>query len=185
MGLDMYLHAERYYARSAWASDENRQTYNRIIDLVDAAHYVDPHWPSLHVSILVGYWRKANHIHHWFVNNVQDGRDDCGRHYVHRSQLYELYNICKDVLAHCRLVRGQVLASITYTHEGQTKNYIDGLILEDSRYAREHLPTSDGPFFGSTEYNEQYVNSIKDTIRIIERALKTPDEWEFYYEASW
>ena len=25
----------------------------------------------------VGYWRKANAIHKWFVDNVQDGNDDC------------------------------------------------------------------------------------------------------------
>ena len=26
----------------------------------------------------VGYWRKANAIHGWFVRNVQNGKDDCG-----------------------------------------------------------------------------------------------------------
>lgn len=25
----------------------------------------------------IGYWRKANHIHKWFVDCVQDGEDDC------------------------------------------------------------------------------------------------------------
>lgn len=25
----------------------------------------------------VGYWRKANAIHGWFVDNVQKGNDDC------------------------------------------------------------------------------------------------------------
>ncbi len=25
----------------------------------------------------VAYWRKANAIHKWFVENVQDGQDDC------------------------------------------------------------------------------------------------------------
>lgn len=24
----------------------------------------------------VAYWRKANHIHNWFVQNIQDGIDD-------------------------------------------------------------------------------------------------------------
>ena len=26
---------------------------------------------------MVGYWRKQNAIHNWFVENVQDGIDDC------------------------------------------------------------------------------------------------------------
>jgi hypothetical protein len=27
----------------------------------------------------VGYWRKANAIHRWFVEHVQDGNDDLAR----------------------------------------------------------------------------------------------------------
>ena len=26
----------------------------------------------------IASWRKANAIHKWFVDNVQDGVDDCG-----------------------------------------------------------------------------------------------------------
>ncbi len=50
------------------------------------------------VTISMGYWRKANAIHHWFVQNVQDGVDDCGRHYVPRAKLEELLSIVKQVL---------------------------------------------------------------------------------------
>lgn len=28
----------------------------------------------------VAYWRKANAVHRWFVNNVQGGVDDCKAH---------------------------------------------------------------------------------------------------------
>ena len=28
----------------------------------------------------VAYWRKSNQIHRWFVDNVQDGIDDCEVH---------------------------------------------------------------------------------------------------------
>ena len=37
----------------------------------------------------VGYWRKANQIHKWFVDNVQDGVDDCGEYKVTKEQLIE------------------------------------------------------------------------------------------------
>ena len=46
----------------------------------------------------VGYWRKANAIHKWFVDNVQNGVDDCGDYKVTKEQLIELYNVCDDVL---------------------------------------------------------------------------------------
>jgi hypothetical protein len=47
----------------------------------------------------VGYWRKANAIHRWFVDNVQGGVDDCGEYKVTKEQLIQLHNTCNDVLA--------------------------------------------------------------------------------------
>lgn len=44
------------------------------------------------------YWRKANAIHKWFVDNVQDGNDDCKEYYVSKEQLQELVKTCKEVL---------------------------------------------------------------------------------------
>ncbi len=45
------------------------------------------------------YWRKANHIHSWFVQNVQDGEDECNPYEVSTEQLQELVDACKEVLA--------------------------------------------------------------------------------------
>jgi hypothetical protein len=45
------------------------------------------------------YWRKANAIHAWFVENVQDGLDDCGEYNVDKEKLLELMNLCADVIA--------------------------------------------------------------------------------------
>ena len=44
------------------------------------------------------YWRKANAIHKWFVDNTANGIDDCKRTYVSMEQLKELYEICKKVI---------------------------------------------------------------------------------------
>lgn len=43
-----------------------------------------------YVMTEVMYWRKAQDIHNWFVDNVQDGRDDCASYYVDRDNLKEL-----------------------------------------------------------------------------------------------
>lgn len=47
----------------------------------------------------VGYWRKANSIHRWFVDQVQGGRDDCGSYPVSREKLGELLGLVEQVLA--------------------------------------------------------------------------------------
>lgn len=46
----------------------------------------------------IGYWRKANQIHNWFVENIQEGIDDCGDYPVTISQLDELKSLCQEVL---------------------------------------------------------------------------------------
>ena len=38
----------------------------------------------------VCYWRKSNAIHNWFVNNIQDGKDDCGLYPVSKEKIKEL-----------------------------------------------------------------------------------------------
>ena len=43
----------------------------------------------------VGYWRKANHIHNWFVQKVQNGIDQCEEHEVSREKMKELLAECK------------------------------------------------------------------------------------------
>jgi hypothetical protein len=50
------------------------------------------------VSFMVGYWRKSNAIHNWFVQNVQDGVDNCKEFNVSQEKLIELLKLVKKVL---------------------------------------------------------------------------------------
>ncbi len=43
-------------------------------------------------------WRKANHIHKFFVDNVQEGVDNCDKYYVEQSVLLDLRDRCKLIL---------------------------------------------------------------------------------------
>jgi|1186.fasta_scaffold611083_1 hypothetical protein len=55
-----------------------------------------------------GYWRKANPVHRWFVENVQHGEDDCRKYYVSRAQPEALLGAVNRVLASGELVDGKV-----------------------------------------------------------------------------
>lgn len=132
-------------------------------------------------------WRKANHIHNWFVENVQDGVDDCGRYEVTKEQLEELLYICHKVIAGSKLVKGPIVNGQTYKN-GQWENcYIDGEYIEDPTVAKELLPTTSGFFFGGTEYDQWYYADLKDTVAAIEKVLATTDfEHEIVmYSSSW
>ena len=93
MGLDMYLYAERYISEFFNEGDKGRA--ERIKEL----------FPELSAGEIktirseIGYWRKANQIHNWFVQNVQGGEDDCKSYYVGRDQLKELLDVIQEVLA--------------------------------------------------------------------------------------
>jgi hypothetical protein len=45
-----------------------------------------------------GQWRKANAVHKWFVDNCQDGRDDCREVEVSYAQLLELRALCAKII---------------------------------------------------------------------------------------
>jgi hypothetical protein len=49
------------------------------------------------------YWRKADHIHAWFVKNVQGGVDDGAEYIVTIENLIDLDKICKRVLKQATL----------------------------------------------------------------------------------
>ena len=91
MGLDMYLNAKRYLWR---IKEEEQAIAQKIGDTVNSN--------GMRVKEVVCeamYWRKANAIHYWFVQNVQDGSDDCREYYVPRKKLEALVGVCVEVLA--------------------------------------------------------------------------------------
>ena len=136
----------------------------------------------------VGYWRKANAIHHWFVENIQNGVDDCCYHReVREEDLLDLLDICKRVLDSCELVDGQICNGYSYQDGKKAPIMENGRYVKDPSVAEELLPTESGFFFGSYEYDEYYVEDIKNTIDIITKVLETTNfETEMlYYCSSW
>lgn len=103
MGLDMYLYAKRYLMAYPEGNADS-QIASEIADIVP----VPKGFPVKEVKIEAGYWRKANAIHKWFVDNIQKGKDDCGNYYVTRERLIELRGICQRVLDFKHLAEGQL-----------------------------------------------------------------------------
>lgn len=136
----------------------------------------------------VAYWRKANAIHRWFVENVQDGEDDCCYHReVTKRDLEELRDTCKEVLVECVLVKGKVKNGSTLENGKWVPFMEDGLVVANPVTAHELLPVQDGFFFGSTDYNEWYINDVRYTYNKIVRILEEMDfeKQMLYYCSSW
>lgn len=158
MGLDMSLYKKTRLPYH-WDTDKGKWVHSKVSYVDDYGKHHNCTGKPDSLTFDVGYWRKANQIHNWFVENVQDGEDDCKSYYVDPDKLRELLNICKHIL---KLKRWKA-------------------------YARKNLPTCAGFFFGGTEYDEYYLSDIKSTVEIIEKVFADFDERSdsLYYESSW
>lgn len=92
MGLDSYFTAKRYL--SSW-NDEDKELKTKVSSLSEG---IASEWETKEIVYEVGYWRKANQIHNWFVQNVQNGEDDCREHYVSYEDIIKLYVTVCEVL---------------------------------------------------------------------------------------
>jgi hypothetical protein len=93
MGLDMYLLAKRYISPYDPA-DAELTKLAKAINFGDGTMGMD----IREVTFEAMYWRKANAIHRWFVDNIQDGVDNCAEYYVTQELLNDLRNLCQKVL---------------------------------------------------------------------------------------
>lgn len=146
----------------------------------------------------VGYWRKSNQIHNWFVKNVQNGVDDCECYEVTEDDLQKLLMTCKKVN---RLAPKKKVVP-HFRRQGDKADWrrrTDIIFLgrdfcksaKLSPVAKKEiaalLPTVEGFFFGGTEYDHYYFDDIQETIEIIENVLLNVDfEKEILvYVSSW
>ena len=93
MGLDMYLYSKKFL----WTEDYVKEEHRDKLTLTTGGKEQDTS-KVRYIVEEVGYWRKANQIHKWFVDNVQNGEDDCREYEVEEDKLLELYEKCKSVL---------------------------------------------------------------------------------------
>lgn len=157
MGLDMYLYASAYIWSHTIGEERDKKIRKTIKELFPK---VDLEPKSIKFEAM--YWRKANMIHKWFVDNVQNGEDDCGTYYVEREKLEELYNLICEALEH-------------RNDENHDEN------------ADKLLPTTSGFFFGGTEYDDYYWEELERTKKELRALLdnKALEMFDFEYTSSW
>lgn len=192
MGLDQYLIQEQNFYVAQWATQDDEpwkaeaESARRIMD---AIRYPGEDVRNVEIRTTVLQWRKANAIHNWFVREVQDGVDDCGYHYVDEEKLAELRDLCIRVIDNAELAPDKIKTSTVYDATTGPRGravFEDGLVMVDTTLAEELLPTASGFFFGSTDYNEWYIEELKYTRDGIERVLENlPDRAYLHYSSSW
>ena len=95
MGLDMYLDKRTYVKQ--WDHIDETKQYKVEVTRGGEPTNIDPKKVK-YIIEEAGYWRKANAIHKWFVDNCQNGVDDCRDAYVGFDDLQALLDLCRIVI---------------------------------------------------------------------------------------
>lgn len=95
MGLDMHLSKKTYVQN--WDHHNSEERHEVIVKKGGKPVESIKANRVKYIEEEVGYWRKANHIHNWFVQNIQNENDNCGEYYVGIDDLINLLDVCKQV----------------------------------------------------------------------------------------
>lgn len=163
MGLDMYLRKKIFVG-----ANYKHRGITGTIELSSEGKPLPIRFDRVsEISESIYSWRKANQIHHWFVENVQEGEDDCKEYIVQDHHIKSLLDTVQRVLD------------------------ARGTEFEEEVALRE-LPPSEGCFFGSYEIDDWYWRDLEDTKKILTEVLQEIEQdresgaWiDYTYQSSW
>lgn len=125
-----------------------------------APYDTEHRWGSKSILHIIDYWNGGNHVHKWFVDHVQNGKDDYKIHQeCTKIALEELLDACK-----------HVIASVDPAHAAKK------WLLSDEKAQEQY-----------NEYSDFDINGVERTMNIIENVLATTDfkKQKIYYCSHW
>lgn len=149
MGLDMYLRKKVYPFIDHSNYINNKITAKVVLETNYSTLTSFEVSPSSSFELGEVYWRKANAIHDWFVNETRFGNDEERTFEISEDSLRDLLDICKEILKEKELNGKDSAVSL----------------------AKEILPTTDDFFFGTTEYKDYYFSTLEQTIRDVKSLI--------------
>ena len=188
MGLDMYLYVERgvySFLDEEQYEEVKRFVESRVMGTPLKEDSKRPWGGAYSVRHEVAYWRKANAIHSWFVENVQDGVDECQLSYVSLEHLESLVNSCSRVLE----LLNPFCAEAYDVNDWELGKEIPFRVKEE---AEEILTPTGGFFFGSTDIDMYFYNTVRythDRLGEVLEWIRGEHEgnrfWSVFYRSSW
>ena len=182
MGLDMYLYKRTYVKKWEHQSDENSfdvtvkrggKTYSKIQP--ERISYIEEQ---------IMYWRKANQIHGWFKFNGTELIEEV-KYSVNLDDVNKLLDTCKQVLEILNKSKMKTV-QVRSGWSGGEEIYSDVEVIDCEDDVLDLLPPTEGFFYGSSDINEYYKETVEETIQFLETEIPLCDEYdEFEYYASW
>lgn len=186
------MYAVRKLAIKQWERETPEERYTvQVLHGGKPVRGIDPTRISV-VGEEVMHWRKADHIHQWFVDNVMDGNDPDSdkEYYIGCYHLKRLLEVCERVLEASDLVPGEISTSKRSDDEDAEDSSArePGYVVNDAGVARSSLPRSDAEYSESDEYDAGYIADVKATKDWATRMLAETEAGvpgQVYYSFSW
>ena len=150
----------RYESECAWNTDRKPLNYPQALKQFEESIF-NRNFKSKDCieSYQIGYWRKANAIHKWFVDNCGDEEDTCQDMYIELSDATELLEACEHVLKDHSLAEEEPPTT-------------EGFFFGSQEY--------DDWYFKNVQYTYDLMKQVKEF-------LENPENrgWSIIYHASW
>ena len=155
----MYLYAERSKGLHAYREGDQEKAVDFYPQ--ELSWFKDEQWKENFLfrstSYLIGYWRKANAIHKWIIDNCAHGVDECQRVFVSHESVKALLRACKKVMANV-----SEAPNLLPTENG----FFFGSVKYDDWYFEDIKAT---------------IRLLTKVVKLI----KEDESWDIYYNASW
>ena len=162
MGLDMYLNVRHSQFVGDYYDESNGKLKHTLPKELEIFKDTYRNACTFSAEYEIGYWRKANQIHKWFVDNCGNGIDECQDIYVRYNDLVELLNTVQKVLDNHELAKDLLptCSGCFFGSEEYDEYYFKD--LEDTK------------------------NIIATCIKFLDERKKADDNsWRVIYNASW
>lgn len=164
MGLDQYLEIRRDEYVSKYSKSKTlKMEYPKFLK-ENFSNLPPIQAVSRKTCFEIGYWRKANAIHKWFVDNCGTGKDNRREMYVSLEKLEKLLDTCKQISADHKLA-----PVLLPTQSG----FFFGSTEYDERY------------FKGIEDTIKIIEPVIEFLKNIKDKCKATDWWDVVYHASW
>ena len=162
MGLDMYLYLRKYESVTNWDKEGIKKKegfYPPELEELGNRIY-EKNFMSKTTEYQVAYWRKANAVHQYFIENCTDGEDDCKPIWVDIEDLKKLVKICREIIA------DPTKAQEKLPTQG---GFFFGSVEYDEYYLQDL---------------EDTVEQLEPVIKFMEKQ-ENREKYDIIYEASW
>lgn len=180
MGLDQYFMAER----SVWPHEKVEGKVKEIYDATIEIYgdLMDDNQKVAYIKFQAGYLRKANAIHA-LVSNFGD---DLTNVYLDEESLESMLKTINETLDIAEVAKGKIKYGQRFV-DGKWEDVLqDGEYVKNAEEVAKKMPTMEGFFFGSTEYDEYYLMDLRDAKKIVENCLTLSKQgFDIYYQGSW